>query len=711
MFGVFTQVGDVTAVSAPHSGKLCAHILGTRRSYSAQTRHDLAGRGLKRIRRWILGVGGVLAVGCIDEGFRRCLEFWVVVFPLWCHYLWVDKVSHRKDGPKGGDERDAEFSKLHSRYSPIICRATLYMRGFYLKAAQLVSTRDDFLPEVYLEWCRKLQDEVPMTLSSDEAKKVIAKELKLENLDGILTDWVDEPIGTASIGQVYKARLKSSGEEVAIKVQVPNAERMFRADITCLKMFTYMAIPWAFEQMKEIEKLFQTEFDYVKEFRNLEAMRANLLPSWGHRIYIPRPIPELSTRHVLGMELLKGEKFICAVRRRLKPLADREGKTVEEYEQEQVEALRSGKKKAEEASWLHWKMLMWRWYRRIFRFGSSELEPIDVGGIFEMLMAIHGQQILIDGCFNADPHPGNILLLEDGQTLGLIDFGQVMSLPQDFRLKLARLIVALADRKPEEVARYESEIGVKRKYYKQDVQYRLCSFWLDRDDKDITQGLNIFDLLVWGESQGPYHCLVAVSSAPVFTDATAVGGPRGDRAMSTFAELLEQVNARYEADMAKLLARCHTFEDPDEKVQRPLQAKGITFRRQPTSSQNPSMAHSGTQTSQIIASPSPAKPSNSIRTQKSAMPWATIMPDLLDKPKSQKQNIPLGGAISAAVSCFDLDAMLSRSYMRFVLWWTELKEPTRSGCLYNIIESKPFRAITWLAIVINTAVVTLMTDF
>ena len=91
-----------------------------------------------------------------------------------------------------------------------------------------------------------------------------------------------------------------------------------------------------------------------------------------------------------------------------------------------------------------------------------------------------------DGCFNADPHPGNILLLEDGQTLGLIDFGQVMYLPQaawlrgpgcpnlpggqgvchtlvrpteDFRLKLARLIVALADRKPEEVARYESPMA------------------------------------------------------------------------------------------------------------------------------------------------------------------------------------------------------------------------------------------------------------
>ncbi|CAK9090049.1 unnamed protein product [Durusdinium trenchii] len=388
------------------------------------------------------------------------------------------------------------------------------MRGFYLKAAQLVSTRDDFLPEVYLEWCRKLQDEVPMTLSSDEARKVIAKELKLEDLDALLTDWVEEPIGTASIGQVYQARLRSTGEDVAIKVQVPNAEKMFRADISCLKMFTYLAIPWAFEQMKEIEKLFEAEFDYLEEFRpsilpdfarkersnkrritegNLEAMRTNLLPKWGHRIYIPRPMKELSSRHVLGMELLKGEKFISAVRRRLKPLAEREGKTVEEYEQEQIEALRSGRRKAEAAWWLRWKALLGRWMHRVRHFGRRDLEPLDVGGIFEMLMQIHGQQILLDtkmqlvvsadGCFNADPHPGNILLLEDGTTLGLIDFGQVMYLPQDFRVKLARLIVALAERQPEQVARYESGPPWLRKYYKQDVQYRLCSFWLDRDDE------------------------------------------------------------------------------------------------------------------------------------------------------------------------------------------------------------------------------------
>ncbi|CAJ1392073.1 unnamed protein product, partial [Effrenium voratum] len=341
-------------------------------------------------------------------------------------------------------------------YSPIICKATLYMRGFYLKAAQLVSTRDDFLPEIYLEWCRKLQDEVPMSITSEEAKRVVAQELKIDRVDQLLTDWEDEPIGTASIGQVYKARLKSSNQEVAIKVQVPNAERMFRADITCLKMFTYLAIPWAYEQMREIEKMFQSEFDYLAEFRNLEAMRSNLLPSWGHKIYIPRPIPELQGRRVIGMELLKGEKFISAVRRRLQPLAEREGKSVEEYEKEQTEALRSGKRKAESAAWLHWKVTLWRWWRWVLR--RKDPEPVDVGGIFDLLMSIHGQQVLQDGCFNADPHPGNILLLEDGKTLGLIDFGQVAYISQDFRLRLARLMLALANRDKALVARYESHL-------------------------------------------------------------------------------------------------------------------------------------------------------------------------------------------------------------------------------------------------------------
>merc|ERR1719478_973372 len=95
------------------------------------------------------------------------------------------------------------------------------------------------------------------------------------------------------------------------------------------------------------------------------------------------------------------------------------------------------------------------------------------------------------------------MLLEDGRTLGLIDFGQVIRVPLEFRLKLAKLIIALAKRSPSEVARLEADIGVQRQFNKEDVRYRMCSFWLDRDTEDVMQGLNLFDLLLWGEENDP----------------------------------------------------------------------------------------------------------------------------------------------------------------------------------------------------------------
>eukprot|EP00929_Paragymnodinium_shiwhaense_P079106 TRINITY_DN41124_c0_g2_i4.p1 TRINITY_DN41124_c0_g2~~TRINITY_DN41124_c0_g2_i4.p1 ORF type:complete len:336 (-),score=48.23 TRINITY_DN41124_c0_g2_i4:615-1622(-) len=227
-----------------------------RRGFASDAAVEQAKRP-KRLRYVFGGVAAAVIVGCIDEGFRRCVQFWVIVLPIYAHYFWVDLVSHRKDGPRGGAEREVQFDKLHSRYSPIVERATLYMRGFYLKAAQLVSIRDDYLPPIYLEWTKGLQDEAPLVLSSEEARTVVIAELGLKDsaaLDDVFADWQAEPIGTASIGQVYKARLRDTGEWVAIKVQVPQAERIFYADIKCLQLFTYFIMPWAYENLREIEK-------------------------------------------------------------------------------------------------------------------------------------------------------------------------------------------------------------------------------------------------------------------------------------------------------------------------------------------------------------------------------------------------------------------------------------------------------------------------
>jgi aarF domain-containing kinase len=372
-----------------------------------------------------------------------------------------------------------------------------------------MSVRDDFVPPVYLEWLKELQDEVPMTISSEDAQALVAEELHLgeAGLSSVLYDWQDEPIGTASIGQVYKARLTKTGEWIAVKVQVPNAERLFRADIKTLQMFTYFALPWAYQNMVEIEKAFRAEFDYVAEFRNLTAIHDNIMPTWRKKVHVPKVIPEVVSRRVLGMELLDGDKFVSAVQCRLKPLADRKGVTVEQYSEEFLADLRTGKRKPESVKLLRWKLRFQRWFAWfswIIRGCRGKLElPVDIASAFETLMALHGQQVLQDGCFNADPHPGNLMLLKDGRTLGLIDFGQVIRVPLEFRLKLARLIIALAKRNRADVARLEAEMGVERKYSKEDVRYRMCSFWLDRDTDDVTQGLNLFDFLLWGEENDP----------------------------------------------------------------------------------------------------------------------------------------------------------------------------------------------------------------
>lgn len=444
----------------------------------------------------------LFGAGCSDEGFRRCVMFWIVVTPPFAHYSYVDKISHKKGGPKDGAEREAEFARLHEKYSPVVQKATMYFRGFYLKAAQLMSVRDDYLPTIYLDWLKELQNEAPMAISSSDAQKLVEQELHLveAGLDSVIYDWQDEPIGSASIGQVYKARLVKTGEWIAIKVQVPNAERLFRADIKCLQLFTYFALPWAYENMVEIEKAFRAEFDYVAEMRNMMSVRDNVMASWSKKVYVPRVIPEVTSRRVLGMELLNGEKFVSAVQRRLTPVAAREGKTVEEFQEEHSEALRTGKRQPESVRRLRWKMRLYRWMSWwSWLRGAYEEPPVDLATSFETLMSVHGQQLLRDGCFNADPHPGNIMLLEDGRTLGLIDFGQVIRVPLEFRLKLAHLILALSRRSPADVARLEEEIGVRRRNNKEDVRYRMCSFWLDRDTEDVTQGMNLFDLLLWGE--------------------------------------------------------------------------------------------------------------------------------------------------------------------------------------------------------------------
>eukprot|EP00747_Dinoflagellata_sp_TGD_P211920 gnl/TRDRNA2_/TRDRNA2_85086_c0_seq2.p1 gnl/TRDRNA2_/TRDRNA2_85086_c0~~gnl/TRDRNA2_/TRDRNA2_85086_c0_seq2.p1 ORF type:complete len:588 (+),score=104.38 gnl/TRDRNA2_/TRDRNA2_85086_c0_seq2:39-1766(+) len=499
-----TQVGTPKphALCPRHPLRLSGFCTAGAREKLAAEVSDAVAKRARWGRRIVGGTLGLVAVAsAIDEGFRRCVEFWVVILPIYLHYMYIHHIAW----PEGSDAkaRNAEFDRLHDRYSPIIEKATLYMRGFYLKAAQMMSMREDFMPQQYLTWVKKLQHEAPVALSAEDARRCVADELGLSgDVSDVFSEWDDTPIGSASIGQVYKARLRSTGELVAVKVQAPGIERLFRADITTLKFFTALALPWAVAHMNEIEKMFRTEFDYDLERENLELIRGNVMPRWSHSLKIPKPIPHLCTKKVLCMELLVGEKLVDGVQRRMRLIATSEGRDPDAYEQEHLENLRNRRVVARSARSMHWRLTVWRWWRWL-RGDTASTAPVDLAELMETLMAVHGEQVFSDGVFNGDPHPGNILLLEDSRTLGLIDFGQVKVLPLEFRLKLAKLVLALNRRDVKETARLERALGLRTKYSRDDVRYRICSFWLDRDTEDVFGSMNLHDFVMWGEREDP----------------------------------------------------------------------------------------------------------------------------------------------------------------------------------------------------------------
>ena len=434
-----------------------------------------------------LGCGAIFAYN--DEGIRRSARFWSFAFPAYLHYELYDYLY--RDHPL---ERSQAFNRLHDIYSPRAESLVFSLRGYFLKAAQLMSVRDDFTPPQYLAWCRRIQDQAPVTFTSQRARE-IAEE------GGVRYDsWDDIPIGSASIGQVYRARL--NGQDVAVKVQGDDVERQFRIDMKQLRRFCELAMPQFVAPLREIEAQFMTEFDYRAEAQNLKRVRENLMNSpWASKVVVPKPFEEYCSKRVLVMEYLKGVKLTDLLERYLNDEALRQRRNADEVRLEFMEQLR-----VMDSFNNTWSEYMKRhaWLATVRTINAckwlvgitpdTSLTSIDTMDLLNTVMKVHGYQVLVNGEFNGDPHPGNLLLLDDGR-VGLIDFGQVKRFTDDVRMQIARLVIAINQRDVDTTTALLEDIGIVSKYSNTEVQYRLASFWLDRDTPDITGGLTIHRFL------------------------------------------------------------------------------------------------------------------------------------------------------------------------------------------------------------------------
>jgi predicted unusual protein kinase regulating ubiquinone biosynthesis (AarF/ABC1/UbiB family) len=290
--------------------------------------------------------------------------------------------------------RPAKYRDLRAQW---LVGTLLELGPTFIKIGQALSTRADLLPIEYIRALGQLQDRVP-EFSSDEAIAIIETELG-SPLYKLYEDFDPVPLAAASLGQVHRARLHT-GEEVVVKVQRPGLEKLFDLDFKVLRRllrFCQRFLPWT--RRYDLDAIYQEfafilyrEIDYVQEAMNADRFRYNF--SDHPRILVPQIYPRLTTKRVLTMDYMPGIK-----------INDRR---------------------------------------------SLEACGIDVKAINQLGICCYLKQLLQDGFFQADPHPGNMAVSQDG-CLIFYDFGMMAEVQAIEKDQMVRTFFAVLKKDTDQV--------------------------------------------------------------------------------------------------------------------------------------------------------------------------------------------------------------------------------------------------------------------
>lgn len=324
----------------------------------------------------------------------------------------------RSDGVRDVDGVDID---VRAEEAEQLARDLEAMGPTFVKLGQLLSTRPDLLPPPYLEALSRLQDDVA-PFPAEEAESVVAAELGVR-ISRAFSEWEPEPFAAASLAQVHKAALRD-GRLVAVKVQRPGIREQVTGDMDALQTVTEQL-----DQHSEAGRHYQfsafldefrssllRELDFQAEARNLQRLGHDLRDY--DRLVVPQPVEDYTTSRVLTMDFVRARKVTD-----LGPL------------------------------------------------GRMEVDGVELA---DQLFRAYLTQILVNGFFHADPHPGNILLTDD-QRLVLLDLGMVARITPRVQEHLVRLLVAVGESRVEETADVTMSLGHPRRGFdRQRYQRRLA---------------------------------------------------------------------------------------------------------------------------------------------------------------------------------------------------------------------------------------------
>lgn len=275
----------------------------------------------------------------------------------------------------------------------------------YIKLGQFLSTRSDLLPTPYLDALARLQDRIE-PFPYEMVEQIILSELNVRVSKAFL-DFERKPLAAASLAQVHRATLHD-GRPVAVKVQRPQIREQILKDLDAFAVIAdildrHSVVGARYDipgTLNEFRRSTLRELDFRQEAQHLTVMQKNL--AGYERIIIPSPIMDYTTSRVLTMDYIGGKKITS-----LSPL--------------------------------------------------TRLE-IDGAELAEQLFKAYLQQILVDGFYHADPHPGNVFLT-DTRAIALLDLGMVGYLSEKMQWNLFRLMIAISEGRGDETVERAIKIG------------------------------------------------------------------------------------------------------------------------------------------------------------------------------------------------------------------------------------------------------------
>ncbi|HEU5227949.1 MAG TPA: AarF/UbiB family protein [Ktedonobacteraceae bacterium] len=356
-------------------------------------------------------------------------------------------------GQRVGGDQEADDVCLEN--AERLSRALEELGTCFIKFGQVMSTRPDLLPLPYIVALSRLQDRIT-PVAGDKIIAIIEKELGAP-LNTLFSSFDPHPLATASIAQVHQATLPD-GTPVVVKVQRPGVQAQVERDIEVMQEITRFVTRYTSlnshyrisQILQEIKLSLSQELDFQQEADNTRLVSQGMR-EFPHLV-TPEIYPDYISRQVLTASFLHG--------------------------------------------------------RHLTQVPHSELRCIDTVTIAQELLSAYIKQMVIDGTFHCDPHPGNILLTDDGR-LALLDFGMVGRFDAEQKEQVLLLLLAFAERQGERVADiYTNMTQVSHTCDRHGFTQQICTLisrYHDRSNDHLEIGKGLLEVAALAQS---YHMAV-----------------------------------------------------------------------------------------------------------------------------------------------------------------------------------------------------------